>query len=115
MGKALAVTVLLILLVLVVWLAVTVLCRFANLLLWERAKGQAKWETHTEMSGLYEASVTVRQVATLPWRREVLHAFPPEVVQIAGLGDPKLLEAQGRAEQQASDNNMVGLVGPGRD
>jgi hypothetical protein len=112
MGKAAAVTVLGILMILVVWAFVTVVCRAVYGALWQRAVRTAQWKSHVEMTGSHEATVTVRRVARLGWRQKVLQEFAPEDIRVDTLGDSVLLEAVARADEQADLNNRIGL---GRD
>jgi hypothetical protein len=76
---------------------------------WRRALQQARWEPFTKMISSNEVSITVRRVARLRRRYEVLHEFTPEIIEITGIGDPKLVEVQAMAAEQAEINNAISL------
>jgi hypothetical protein len=109
MGKAIAVTVIFIIVCLIAYVAVTAIAQAIYRALWRRAKRQAKWEPYAEMTGAQEASVTVRRVAKLFGRREKLAEFDPVRITVNSLADPRLLEAYSKAEEQAQINNTVRL------
>lgn len=109
MGKTVAAALILILVVLVIWTGVAVAVKAIQAARWQRALRQAKWVPHVEITGPREVTVSVRRVASLGRRREVLSEFAPEVIQITGLGDPRLTEAMTVAGEQAILNNAVNL------
>jgi hypothetical protein len=114
MGKAAAVIILITVLVAALVAAVAGLATAARALQryrWSRAVQQARWESCTEIVGPNTVLVSVRRVARLGRRREELPGseFAPTRIQISGLGDPTLTEAEGRAQQQADINNTIGL------
>lgn len=109
MGKAVAIVVVLIVACLIIWTTALVIVQVVYRTLWRHAKRAARWEPHTEMVGNYTAAVTVRRVAKVFGTTKVLAQFDPELISITGLGDPRLLDACARAQEQADINNAVGL------
>lgn len=77
---------------------------------WQNAIQQARWEPYTRVLGPNEVEVSVCRVARLGGRHEVLpgSAFAPTRIQITDVGDPALIEALSKAQQQADTNNTLG-------
>lgn len=109
MGKAAAAGLLFVIVVLIVWTGAAVAVKSIQAARWQRALQRAKWVPHTEMVGPHEAEVSVRRVARLGRRQEILNEFAPVTVHIEHPGDPRLFEALTLAAEQASINNAVNL------
>lgn len=84
---------------------------------WERAKRRAQWEEHTDASqdttqdGTPIAEVTVRKVARMGHRCEVLETRPVTKVPAPDAFAPELIEAQALAWARADTLNQLKAAG----
>jgi hypothetical protein len=120
MGKAAAIVVVFVIVGLILWVIAALLWRYINGLgsaRWERAKRRAQWEEHTDVSrestqdGTPIAEVTVRKVARMGHRIEVLEVRPVTKVAAPDPFAPELIEAQALAWARADTLNQLKAAG----
>jgi heme/copper-type cytochrome/quinol oxidase subunit 2 len=120
MGKAAAIVVLLVTVGLILWVIAALLwgmARRARAARWERAKRRAQWEEHTDASqdctqdGTPIAEVTVRKVARMGSRCEVLETRPVTKVAAPDPFAPELIEAKALAWARADTLNQLKAAG----
>ena len=120
MGKAAAIAVLFVVAWLIIWTIAALLWGIASkarAARWERAKRRAQWEEHTDASqdatqdGTPIAEVTVRKVARMGHRCEVLETRSVAKVPAPDAFAPELIEAQALAWARADTLNQLKAAG----